>query len=93
MQRRPLKFVACALRNFDFSNLLVWMGIPWKGISESSPSYSLLVIIHVSVLIRYIGTRIADLQSAAASQLLLRSAGGSTGTWGCAYTRSLPARA
>ena len=29
-----MKFVACALRNFDFSNLLVWMGIPWKGIYE-----------------------------------------------------------
>ena len=68
-----LKFVACALRNFDFSNLLVWMGIPWKGISESSPSYSLLVIIHVSVLIRYIGTRIADLQSAVQWGLLVRS--------------------
>lgn len=35
---RP-KFVACVLWNFDFSKQLVWMGIPCKGISESS-SYS-----------------------------------------------------
>ena len=33
------KFVACVLWNFDFSKQLVWMGIPCKGISESS-SYS-----------------------------------------------------